>query len=159
LAIGDAMLFEEVLSPATGVRADADPAHRCVVRLTAITSGADSLNGTPVVEIAWSADDALPFPLCISTAGVNQVSVARGNIVLADHGFTIAGERLEFAPGRYRPRLKNAGITFSTPYDGALAAAASLAQDPRPAMPQIALLDDNQNTWMPLRDLLEAGPF
>src|SRR5262249_14345936 len=70
LAIGDAMLFEEVLSPATGVRADADPAHRCVVRLTAITSGADSLNGTPVVEIAWSADDALPFPLCISTAGV-----------------------------------------------------------------------------------------
>jgi hypothetical protein len=160
LALGDAVLFEEVLSPATAAQADADPAHRWVVRLTGVTPPrADSLNGIPVVDIAWSADDALPFPLCISAGGISQVSVARGNIVLADHGVTIAGERLELTAGRFRPRLKNAGITFSTLFDGALPAADSLARDPRAAIPQIALLDDNGNTWTPLRDLLQAGPF
>ena len=41
-----------------------------------------------VTSIQWSADDALPFPLCLSTANVDDVSVALGNIALADHGQT-----------------------------------------------------------------------
>jgi len=41
-----------------------------------------------VTEISWHALDALPFPLCISTDSMNDVSVALGNIVLVDHGMT-----------------------------------------------------------------------
>lgn len=159
LAVGDAVVFEEVISPATGVAADADPAHRWVVRLTAVTSGTDSLNNTAVAEIQWAADDALPFPLCLSAAGIQGLSVARGNLVLADHGRTVTGETLPFAPGRYRPRLHNTGITFATPFDDSLAASASLARDPRAATPAVSLVDDNRAGWTALRDLLQAGPF
>jgi Baseplate J-like protein len=52
---------------------------------------------TAIVEIAWAFADALPFPLCISSVrdeahrkvSVPRVSVARGNLVLADHGYTL----------------------------------------------------------------------
>jgi hypothetical protein len=164
LAVGDVVLFEEVLGPQTGVAADADPAHRWAVRLTAVTPGTDSLNGTPVVAIAWGADDALPFPLCISAVGVGgNVSVARGNIVLADHGRTIVGEPLPLTPGRFRPRLRHTAVTCATPYESARPAAGSLIQDPRSAAPAVTLRDplrdDNGNIWTPLRDLLDAGPF
>ncbi len=161
LAAGDALLFEEVVSPSTGVAADADPARRSVVRLTAVTTGADSLTNppTPIVEIAWGQDDALPFPLTISKSGVQGFTVARANLVLADHGQTTGGETLKFTPGRYRPRLPNTEITFFTPFDKTLAAAASLTQDPRAAGPAVTLTDANGAVWTPLGDLLEAGPF
>jgi hypothetical protein len=159
LAVGDAVVFEEVISPATGVAADADPAHRWVVRLTGVTPGTDTLNNTAIVEIQWSADDALPFPLCLSAGGVQGLSVARGNLVLADHGLTISGETIPFAAGRFRPGLQNTGITFSTPFDDTLAASSSLTQDPRAAAPAVVLADDNGVSWTPLRDLLETGPF
>src|SRR6185437_15704378 len=54
---------------------------------------------TPVTEIQWAAEDALKFPLCllssfVDSSGGNQnvdnVSVAFGNVVLADHGLTIS---------------------------------------------------------------------
>ena len=103
LAVGDAILFEERVSPATGVAADADPSHRSVVRLTSVIPGSDPLDNTPILEIQWAAADALPFPLCLSSSitqgGVSvpvpNVSVARGNLVLADHGLTIPAEALQ----------------------------------------------------------------
>jgi hypothetical protein len=159
LVAGDAVLFEEVLGSATGVAADADPAHRSVVRLTAVTPGVDRLTDTAVIEIQWGADDALPFPLCLSTAGNQDVTIARGNIVLADHGRTVDPENLLFAPGKFRPTLQNSGIAFFTPDTGLLAAADSISQDPRAAAPAIVLTDADSNHWTPLRDLLEAGPF
>ena len=159
LAVGDAIVFEEVISAATGVSADADPAHRWVVRLTAVTPGTDALFNTAVVEIQWSADDALPFPFCLSADGKEGLSVARGNLVLADHGHTITGEVLPFTSGTFRPRLHNIGITFATPFDGKLPAASSLVQDSRAAAPAVTLVDDHQVGWTPLRDLLQAGPF
>jgi hypothetical protein len=50
-----------------------------------------------VTEIEWGDEDALPFPLCISSLSDEEhgemhltgVSVALGNVVLADHGLTI----------------------------------------------------------------------
>jgi Baseplate J-like protein len=53
-----------------------------------------------VTEIAWDAADALPFPLCLSVAARPglEVSVALGNIVLADHGLSIVGEALGPVP-------------------------------------------------------------
>lgn len=126
LQIGDVLIFQEMLGPQTGLPADADIRHRCAIRLTAITTQTgtgqplvDPLFDTsgiaitsaaqtpqPVTEIQWSAEDALPFPLCISsviTANGAQlplanVSLAFGNAVLADHGLSMTGMPLPNVP-------------------------------------------------------------
>ncbi len=54
-----------------------------------------------ITEIAWSDEDALPFPLCVSATTdyehghryIENVSIALGNIVLADHGRTWDDEK------------------------------------------------------------------
>ncbi|MEU8567466.1 putative baseplate assembly protein [Streptomyces pathocidini] len=92
LRAGDLLLVEEVLGTRSGTPGDADPAHRQVVRLTSVTPAVDRLCGQPVLEVAWAREDALAFPVCLSTragrdcAPVEDVSVARGNVVLVDHG-------------------------------------------------------------------------
>jgi hypothetical protein len=93
LHAGDVLVFKEVLGPLTGSEADADLAHRHAVRLTSVYGGDDLVTGQKVTEVAWGTDDALPFALCLSSvtdAGAHtpNVSVALGNIVLADHGMT-----------------------------------------------------------------------
>jgi hypothetical protein len=89
--------------PNSGDPDDADPAHRHAVRLTRVEFTTDPLytEGEPpeavrVVDIEWAAEDALPFPLCVHRVQDPQepgtwrpVSVASGNVVLADHGRTI----------------------------------------------------------------------
>jgi baseplate J-like protein len=161
------LLFEEVRGPATGFSADANLAHRHVVRLTSATQGVDPLTNQPIVEITWDAADALPFPLCLSTVVNNQeitaVSVARGNIVLADHGMTQQPETLPDVAdsvGPYRPHLQNSNITFRVAYSDdqaqKLPAAGLLVQDPKQALPAIKL-QQNGATWNPVRDLLSSG--
>jgi predicted phage baseplate assembly protein len=93
LQAGDVLIFEEVLGPITGQSADADRAHRHVVRLTKAEPGVDTLYDQPVIEIEWAVEDALPFPLCLSAIGrapecryLEDVSVAHGNVILVDHG-------------------------------------------------------------------------
>ncbi|HWU07501.1 MAG TPA: putative baseplate assembly protein, partial [Streptomyces sp.] len=92
LAPGDLLVFEEVRGARSGMPGDADPAHRQAVRLTSVTPGVDRLAGQPVLEITWARQDALALPVCLSTRGgpdcepVADVSVARGNVVLVDHG-------------------------------------------------------------------------
>ena len=56
---------------------------------------------------AWDEADALPFPLCISVEERPELVVAEawGNIVLADHGRTIAAERLGDVPGPVLDRV------------------------------------------------------
>ncbi|MBI2207274.1 MAG: putative baseplate assembly protein [Candidatus Rokubacteria bacterium] len=119
---GDVLVFEEVLGPRSGRADDADPTHRHAVRLTAVRARDE--NGDPLVdplvappadaslplppaqritEVRWAAEDALPFPLCVSARtdegkDVDGVSVAIGNIVLADHGRTIDAEALGAVP-------------------------------------------------------------
>ena len=68
LAVGDIVLvFEEIREPDhRQLEADADPTHRHAVRLTLAEPDVDELDGTPVLEIGWADDDALPFPLCVS---------------------------------------------------------------------------------------------
>jgi hypothetical protein len=171
LSPGDAVLFEEVLGPATGAAADADPAHRHVVRLTEVSTGSDPLNNTGLVEIAWDAADALPFGLCLSAAidsgagahVVSDVSVARGNLILADHGQTQPLENLPTpadTAGFYRPKLQNAGLTFHVAYDDFVArqspAAGSLLQDVRAALPDITV-EEGAVIWHPRHDLLGSG--
>jgi hypothetical protein len=110
---GAYLLFEEVLGPETGIASDADPSHRHVVRVTAVHRTdpdnnplTDPLNAEPITEIEWAADDALPFPVCVSTVTdeahgsvfTDNVSVVRGNMVLADHGQTLTDEELGVVP-------------------------------------------------------------
>ncbi|MDN3292749.1 putative baseplate assembly protein [Streptomyces ficellus] len=92
LAPGDLLLIEEVRGVRSGTPGDADPAHRQAVRLTSVTPVVDRLAGRPVLEVTWAEQDALTFPVCLATRGgpgcepVEDVSVARGNVVLVDHG-------------------------------------------------------------------------
>ena len=127
LRVGDVLIFEEALGPQTGVLADADLRHRCAVRLTAVattnasgsllvdplfdTSGnpitSSAQTPQPVTEIQWSPDDALPFPVCISSTipgadntetQLTNVSVVLGNVILADNGLTMPVADLGIVP-------------------------------------------------------------
>ncbi len=103
----------------------------------------------PITEIEWHIEDALPFPLCISATTapehgqqyIENVSVAYGNIVLADSGMSIVGETFDPVPEaspvlfkvparggdrckpvanipvlpRYYPSLKYSPLTFAGP--------------------------------------------
>lgn len=99
LAVGDLLIFEEVLGPQTGNPADADPEHRHAVRLTDVQTSVDPLDGSLLLEVAWDACDALPFDLCLSVrtpspecAWLHDVSLARGNVLLVDHGEWVRGQ-------------------------------------------------------------------
>jgi hypothetical protein len=164
LAAGDVLIFEEVLSPATGLAADRDPARRVPVRLSSVSAAkTDVLLGVTYFDVTWFADDALPFPLCVAAVlddGVSVVdaTVARGNVVLADHGAR-GSEKLPPVPldGLYRPTLQALGLTVAQAYDDALArgaaAAGALAQSARDALPVIALQRGSVN-WELRFDLL-----
>ena len=97
LRAGDMLVLEEVKGPRTGTPGDADPSHRQAVRLTSVTPAVDRIEDQPVLEVTWATEDALRFPLCLTTRGgrdclpVEDVSLARGNVVLVDHGRTLHG--------------------------------------------------------------------
>lgn len=136
LRAGDVLVLEERLGPKRGSPADADPTRRHAVRLTKVepeaslviaagvetgrTAGAsivDPLTLQPIVKIEWDREDALPFPFCISSPRTatelaedvfEDVSIAQGNIVLADHGRTIPTEPFAGVvptPNRFRVAL------------------------------------------------------
>ena len=113
LNVGDVLIFIEKINPKTGQLEDADRTRRHAVRLTKVILTEDKLGGqfleppsndpVPVTEIEWATADALSFPFCISGSTdadeyLEDVSVALGNIVLADHGRTIFGENLGQVP-------------------------------------------------------------
>jgi hypothetical protein len=121
LAPGDYLLLEEVKGPSTGLEADADPAHRHVVRLVAVNDKLEDLvyrkalvNGElqpaqggdprlPLLGVVWREADALPFPLCLSKEIppdrlYKELSVARGNVAPCDHGRTVEEELALPAP-------------------------------------------------------------
>jgi len=140
---GDVLLIEEVLGPLTGVAGDLDPTHRQVVRLTQVSLQQDDLTHDDITAIAWNSADALTFAACLSGTTddahgaqyLSDISVARGNVILIDHGQTLppetlplvrapslfalagcAGDRCDPAaptpiPVRYRPVLAQAPLT------------------------------------------------
>ncbi|MFH0245625.1 putative baseplate assembly protein [Streptomyces sp. HK10] len=106
---GDLLVLEEVRGPNSGTPGDADPTRRQAVRLTSVTPAVDRLCDQPVLEVTWAREDALAFPLHLTTSGgrdcepVEDVTVARGNVALVDHGrsLTFRGhlpERLDVPP-------------------------------------------------------------
>ena len=171
LEVGDVLIFEEVADPVSGLAASANPEHRHAVRLTALETANDPLDNRALLEITWHDDDALPFPLCLSATlvdgePVQNVSVARGNVVLADHGLTMYGDGLSPATvpadEKYRPTLSEEGIGFGEEYEHGHArersAGEALNQDPRLSLPHVRL-NDGDEIWKPRHDLLASDRF
>jgi hypothetical protein len=125
------------------------------------------LTGTPVVSSEWADDDALTAPFCVSKtidgALVADISVARGNAVLVDHGRTQPDEPLAPAvvpdDARYRPVLLHRDVTAAAALDPTASAAATLRQDPRAAVPQVALTAPGGTPWTVQPDLLGSDRF
>lgn len=196
LAVGEYLLLEEVLGPETGAAADADPAHRQVVRIVRVSgegspqapdglrdqlflaeidpathepkeaaAAAARVARLPLVEVSWAATDALSFPLCLSArlrdgTRVRRVSVARGNIALADHGRSVS-QTTDFSPplqGRpgFRLRLDEGPLTMRCP-----PGRPALACDVREARPALSLkarpvTGGPMESWTPVADLLSS---
>lgn len=144
----------------------------------------------PLQEVTWSAADAPDFPLCLypvlddGTTVVRDASVARGNIVAADHGRTVRdGFVCEPPLDGEQPlwlRLAEAPLTFQCEADRPAVASPSLSDSaPAPDFPQVLERPDlrcdvldakpavavrtwrgTQHTdWLPVPDLLSSGEF
>ena len=115
---GYVLILKQQFDPQTGA-ATPDRCH--AVRLTEVIKKGSGQGSC--VEVKWATTDALPFDLCIASAGTSipgsAPGVALGNIVLADHGRTIYRENLPFVQPdeRYRPHLRYPDLTFAVPYD------------------------------------------
>jgi hypothetical protein len=199
---GDILVVEEVIGPRTGFPADADRTRRQAVRLTvvqafdtALSPLTDPVTGHQITEIQWDAEDALKTTFCLSAETdsahgakfVDDVSVARGNAVLIDHGLTIVGEDLGQVPpntiarvvaspcdpcvrpdpaelpGRYAPTLAHSPVTQAEPVDFTVAMATVLTRNAAEAKPQVFPTSDPGTLaavqWTALRDLLASGAF
>jgi hypothetical protein len=194
LGPGDLLLLEEVRSP-TGDPGEAEPAHRQIVRLTSVTQTSDPLydettgalyqgsvlnpNPLQVVDVTWSDADALSFNLDLGTwpgpGGVAlPISVARGNVILVDHGRTVVpNERFVVADvERSPPRLQNTPLTQQgrvrdhrgvlVPVDPEAPASHALEWELRDAQPSVLLYEGgsgSRDIWYPRRDLLGSDRF
>lgn len=193
LNVGDFLLFEEVLGSSTGVEEDADPDHRHVIRLLEVELTEDPLNNQQITQISWAIADALPFPLCISSEHeeeqtlIENISLVRGNIIVADHGETIEDENLGEVPEpklyyprnqesnrcqrnvkqalvtRFRPRLKQGPVTQGVRdmSDRVLPATQLLKPPLKKIVPQVIDLlstdDIGSQPWSVVRDLLNSA--
>jgi hypothetical protein len=196
LQAGDFLLLEEVLGPATGAAADANPQHRQVVRLATVQKTSDPVysntlqGGRPqpwqlgdpqlkLLRVTWAQADELQFPLCLSARPPGKdplfnVTVARGNIVLADDGRTLSETlpppdpawsaktlRVPLTKGPLTFQMQPAQVDYDT--TGHLTTPrTNLSGDVREAQPAIALLIDfptGQELWEAVPHLLESPPF
>lgn len=130
----------------------------------------------PLVEVTWRAADALTVPICLSaiigTTAVRRVSVARGNIALADHGRSF--DYKPYTEPNYEPpdgvhpftlRLPQGPLTFQCEPNGAsgfppLRNAVELTCDLRLARPAVRLRPVGSTApWMPVPNLLSSTEF
>lgn len=171
LAPGRILAFEEVIGGAKGKGSPPEMSHRHVVRLTGVRPKTDPLTQQSLVVVEWAVEDALPFALSVSRLNeygqtIENVSVAYGNVVLADAGRTREVEPLpvqqpesqpERQPERHpekspRPRLKEWPLTRQgyvqnsrrqwVHFDAEASATAAMRWEMRDVKPAIALWED-----------------
>ena len=162
LKVGDLLIFEEIAGAASGLAADADPLHRHPVRITQISRTTDTRSGALSATISFAAEDAVPFALAAAT------TVATGNVVLADHGYSLPGEEaltlrtvgaLSEATLKYGPLTQRGGVFLNglfhvyNPTGPASAIGAFALEDARPA---VSLRDAHGMSWTARRDLLRS---
>ena len=213
LTVGSYLLLEEVRGPTTGAAADADPAHRQVVKITQVNPSPSTITiGTaadmmhdrlflaaidplthepmpvivpvplaqtlPLVEVTWDAVDALKVPICLTArladgTTIHRVSVARGNLGLADHGRSLI-EPYDFTPPlsgerTFRLRLRQGPLTMQNqPGDDPtvfppIVERLDLTGDVRQARSAVALQASRSGAvtgnWWPVPDLLSSHEF
>jgi hypothetical protein len=177
---GDFLLFEGPSEPQS-TQWDDTGSFCQVVRLTEVQTGraaSDSGGGSQALTwVAWDEADALESSLRLSATTPNateaSASVARGNLVLADHGHTLAGPEWHPSdpsePGilggdqAYRLRLQEVPLAFRLPLKaGAPARGLLSATDPREARAQVSLTvgdrADALEGWEPAPDMIGSGP-
>ena len=182
----DVLVFEEMKGPLTDTEGDANLSHRHAVKLTEIELTIDPVTNNPVTNIHWRDEDALPYPVCISSRTIENVSVVRGNMVLCDHGQTVEEamsskvpepwlfyheqsqkdrcDRMEpeAIPARYQPRLSNLPLTHAPCYEyDNQSASQSMPWDRSDAKPFIRLRSGSGvegSDWQPVRDLMNSQP-
>ena len=206
LRAGDVLVLEEIRSAVTGRRIDADRQKRHAVRLVATEPTVDPLfpdrpddaSDPPtaplrVLEAEWAAEDALPFPLCLHRVedpdlpgALQPVAVARGNVVLADHGRTLPAEALGplpthpvYCPGEppgghlpmrpYRPVLRSGPLSRQghvraaagalVPVDRERSAEAAFRWESAHVRSAIRLVDPEGEVWSSRSDLLASDRF
>ncbi len=182
---GDILIFEQFIDPITGRAENADPSRRQAVRLTKVRPEAvlngdgtrtpgplhyDELLNQPIAEIEWETEDALRFPVCVSTVidgtVIPDVTIVHGNVALADHGYTSPKRETLPKPQnslrRYRPQLQGTNLTYRETYDhhhaSQIPGTSLLTQDPRRALPSMKLTGAGE-TWTPQLDLLDSDRF
>lgn len=198
LSPGDFLVLEEVLGSTTGLPADANPAHRQVVQLVKVQATTDPvfrdqlLNGRlqpltcltqhalPLAQVTWRMNDALTFPLCLTTEHpdtglLENISLARGNVIPCDHGRT-HNEAIPLpailpgaASGVFECRLPRGPLTFQSPAVSNGPSAflnrdrLDLRGSPRSVAPavelQLTFPPAEIETWTPAPDLLGDHPF
>ncbi|HEX8655344.1 MAG TPA: baseplate J/gp47 family protein [Allosphingosinicella sp.] len=190
LAVGDFLLLIETVSPETGEEDDARPERRHVVRVTRVASVTDKLApaALKLVDVEWSADDALPFDLVIQAprpgaiagAATLVCAEARGNVTLADHGASyppiaalgLTAAEIERLTPRlsppvpaggesWRPVLDRFDVARVAPVDLAVpgrSARSLLIVNPH-ALGAALVLEDDFGPWTARRDLLRSGRY
>jgi hypothetical protein len=165
LKAGDVVIFEEVKNSTTGTSMGVDTTHRHAVRLTGVTRSRRTAGH--VLHVTWAESDALPFPLRLAVRQqgeiISGIAVARGNIVLADHGLTVRHEKLPpvLTQERFRPYLSRTGLTYAVPFvqDQAtsLPASTAMLQDVRSALPAISLFQESTSAPLKVGVNLASG--
>lgn len=180
--VGGFLALEQSMEPASGLKLR-DPARRHVVRVTSVRTGLyDRLSGESLFRVRWSVEDALPFDLPLGQVDGDPVSVACGNVLLADHGLTV-GQSLGIVPSEDVPfspsldfgpvasserRVEDLGEPF--PGDHRVPASSLSVRDPRKAAPEVWIdelrprSEDDMNpvstaVWLPQNDLLGCDRF
>ncbi len=174
LQAGDHLLLEEVRGPATGLPADADPTRRQVVELVEVADDEDELfaaalvdgelqlrgptgDPLPLLRVRWRRDDAVRVPFALSRrdpdlGALTNLTIARGNIVPADHGITVRDETTPLpatADARFRLRLERAPLTMTDLPDGGSQPAVGLRVTEEGGEPE---------RWSVVPDLLDSPP-
>jgi hypothetical protein len=181
----DLLWFEEICDE-RGVAGDADRSRRHVVRLTRVEAAMESILGpgeaTPrkLLRVEWHLEDALPFDFVLTSTAAGKAvprTVARGNLVLVDHGGSRSEQepplrtetgaiRLRYGPISQRGRSPGRDGWLARdldakplPFDPEAAATTAMTWPFEHVLPEITLADADGDLWLPERDLLGAGPF
>jgi hypothetical protein len=165
--------------------ADIDPLTNAPKRVTVPVPLAQTL---PLVEVRWRKADALTFALCLTAklkdgTKVSRISVARGNVALADHGRTIRNpdatgnltlELYDFKPPlagerTFRLRLAEGPLTMQCQPNGdptifpPVRERPDLTCDVAGTQPAVAIQAMSKGvvigSWWPVPDLLSSTEF
>lgn len=161
LRAGDVLIFEDASEQAgTAVALQ----RRQAVRITSVEV-AQNASAQRVVRVRWGSADALTFSLSAERAQVV------GNVVLADHGYTLPEkEALQAVTPGTRPQLQQGPLTWQAMvladgqpvlFDQSQAAATAIPSALSPdtlLRPVIVLQDGSGQTWQARQDLLSSLP-